>query len=71
MNQVSVHIDAVKENRMISVQEGDVRKKVGAFLLASTIASWFLLPMCRTYYGFMSVAFASSVGIYRTGYQSL
>ena len=71
INPVSIQTDAINENRLISVTEEEMRKKVGVIIIMLTLAVWFLFPSWRSSYGVMSLALGSGVGVYRTGHQSL
>lgn len=62
---------AVSNNQLISLKEGEVRKKVGIFGLLALLLSLMLYPATRDKYGPVSILLAAFVGVYRTGSQSL
>jgi hypothetical protein len=62
---------AKDENRLITLSEGQIRKRVGLFILCALCVSFFLFPSFRRSYGSLSVISAIGVGTWRTGNESL
>ena len=65
---------AMKENRMITPEEMDVRKKAGAALTLLTTGVTLAYPRFKKpsrmwlYYGLSGLAYTMSISCWRTGY---
>ena len=66
-----VSVQAERENRMISEAEGKIRKNVGAGIALLALVALAVWPSTQKLYGGMSIVFASALGTWRTGHQSL
>ena len=62
---------AEDENRLITLSEGQIRKRVGVFVLCALCVCFLLFPQIRRSYSSLSVISAIGVGTWRTGYESL
>ena len=62
---------AVLENRVISKKEMGIRKTIGMICMGIIALILIVFPTSRDAYASISVALAMSIGIWRTGYQSL
>ena len=62
---------AVLERRIISKEEMEMRKRMGMIGMGITASMLILFPSTRMAYGSISVASAASIGLWRTGNQSL
>ena len=62
---------AEAENRLITVQEGKIRMRVGLGILIGLIVAYAYEPSIRESYGPLSLGSAIAMGIYRTGKESL
>jgi hypothetical protein len=69
--QSSKQLDAIAGNRLISKHEGNIRMKVGSVILLVTTMVWIIIPDLRNYYAPFSLAVATGLGTFRSGYQSL
>ena len=63
--------EATQSNRLISVNEMKIRKIIGVLCVNLIALAYTLFPSSRDCYGPLSVALSVSVGVYRTGEQSL
>lgn len=63
--------EAVKDNRIITIEEKGTRKKAGYAIMAITLLGLAAYPPYRSMYGAWSFGFNAGVGLWRTGNQGL
>ena len=59
--------EAVKEDRIITVEEKQTRKNAGYAILAITLIGLAVYPPYRDMYGAWSLGINSAIGVWRTG----
>ena len=63
--------EAVRDNRIITIEEKETRKNAGYAIMAITVLGMVVYPPYRTMYGAWSFGFNAGVGLWRTGNQGL
>lgn len=63
--------EAVKDSRIITVEEKQTRKNGGYAIIAITLLGLAVYPPYREMYGLWSFGFNAGVGLWRTGQQGL